>query len=310
VVLVANGCTDDTVTVARSVAASARLHLDIIEPTLPAGAGVGTARRIGCAYALDTWASITALLTTDADCRVAPDWVVSSLARLDCFAAVCGMVTPAADEIAVLANIDPRPAEMEAAYERLVTTIYRHFCPGPCGLAGDHWGAAGASLAVRPAAYRAIGGFAEMATGEDRDLVRRLKQAGFGVWHAGDVQVSASCRLDGRASGGMAQALRARVEHRDYLIDDSLPSASRLLADAFAGRLGPWPLQVGPKNRLKARELGPEIARLEQALRMLLTTTPAMTAAPLVQSDNPQSTGRYPVKMNPRRSEIPCPAPR
>ncbi len=309
VVLVANGCTDDTVRVAQSVAATTELRVEIVEPTLPAGAGVGTARRIGCAYALNTWTNLTALLMSDADCRVASDWVVRNLSHLEHAAGVCGKVEPSADEISVLDDIDALPAEMEARYEWLVTTIYRHYCPGPCGLAGDHGAAAGASLAFRPDAYRSIGGFADMAVGEDRDIVRRLKKAGHGVWHAGDVRVSASCRLDGRARGGMAAALRMRVEHRDYLIDDSLPPAAKLLADATAGRLGPWPLQVDSEDRLKASELAPHITCLERATRTLPALTLALNAAGRPQDGNPRSTRPSPIRLNPRRSKVSCPAP-
>ena len=168
-----------------------------------------------------------------------------------------------------LASIETGPAEMEGRYERLVTAFYRHACPGPLGLEGDHSGTAGASLGVRISAYNAIGGFSDRATGEDRDLVRRLKEAGYGVRHAGDVTVGASCRLVGRASGGMAAALRARVDHRDYLIDDALPPSQVLIDAAARNELGPWPLQVAPADRLRARDLAPHIVRLEKALQAL-----------------------------------------
>lgn len=288
IVLVANNCVDDTVAVARRVAGSVGLHIDILDCALPESAGVGTARRLGCTRALATHPDLAALLTTDADCMVAPDWVARNLHHLHHAAAVCGLVEPMAAELSVLRDIDVRPAEMEARYEQLVIALYRHFRPGPCGLDGDHGAAAGASLAIRKAAYLAVGCFADIATGEDRDLVRRLKQAGHGVWHGGDVRVEASCRLHGRARGGMAQALQARAARTDYVIDDSLPPAEALVAAAIEGRLGPWPLHVAPGDRLHARELAPHIALLERALETLTCVTPreppypasAVTSAP------------------------------
>jgi hypothetical protein len=174
-----------------------------------------------------------------------------------------------ASELSVIDGIEIAPAEMEGHYERLVTEFYRRFRPGLFGLEGEHGCAAGASLAVTTASYRAVGGFADLATGEDRDIVRRLKAAGHPVRHAGDVRVAASCRLDGRAGGGMAEALRARAGRTDYLIDDALPPAKMLIDGANNDSLGPWPLQVPPHNRLRARDLAPHIALLEVALRTL-----------------------------------------
>jgi hypothetical protein len=106
-----------------------------------------------------------------------------------------------------------------------------------------------------------------------------LKYAGFGVLHAGDVRVAASCRLEGRAKGGMAGALRARAERADYLIDEALPPARSLIDAAIRGDLGPWPLQVAPHERLRARELAPHLALLEEALRKTRGTSARPVAA-------------------------------
>ena len=122
---------------------------------------------------------------------------------------------------------------------------------------------------MRTSAYLEVGGFADIATGEDRDIVRRLKNAGFGVRHPGDVSVAASCRLDGRASGGMADALRARALRTRYLADDSLPAAQTLIDAATQGTLGPWPLHVQKDDRLHAADLASHIAQLEKALCMV-----------------------------------------
>lgn len=266
VVLVANNCDDQTAAIARKIADGATLPLEIVECKFANGAGVGTARRLGAHHGLMVWPQAKWLLTTDADCIVAPDWIAKNQFHLGHAAGVCGKVMPIAAETAILCGMDTRLAEMEARYERLVMEFYRHVRPGPFGLEGDHGGAAGASLGVCVTAYQDVGGFADLATGEDRDLVRRLKIAGFGIWHADDVCVSASCRLEGRAQGGMADALRARAHQTNYLIDDGLPPAQTLIDGAKAARLGPWPLQVPPSDRLYASDLAPQIARLERAL--------------------------------------------
>lgn len=269
IVLVANNCTDRTVSIALEVAGALELKLGILQCTLPDGAGAGTARRLGFNHAMKMWPQAQDILTTDADCLVSADWIERNRKHLRDVEAVCGRVQPMASEMSVLENIEIAPAEMEGRYERLVTEFYRRLRPGPFGLEGDHGCAAGASLAITIKSYCAIGGFADLATGEDRDIVRRLKSAGCAVRHAGDVRVAASCRLDGRAEGGMAEALRARAGHTDYLIDNALPPAKMLIDAAKTDSLGPWPLQVARQDRLRARDLAPHIALMESALRAL-----------------------------------------
>jgi len=68
----------------------------------------------------------------------------------------------------------------------------------------------GASLALTPATYRAVGGFDPMPTHEDRAIIMRMKVLGLSVVHARDVTVQAACRMQGRAPGGMAAALKMR----------------------------------------------------------------------------------------------------
>jgi len=279
IVIVANNCTDRTVTIADEAGTDLGLTLEILDRTFDPEAGVGKARHLGCTHALTRWPDARHLLTTDADCLVASDWVARNRLHLGEVAAVCGRVSPMASELSVLSGIDIVPAEMEGRYEALAIEFYRRFRPGPCGLDGDHGCAAGASLGLLASAYRAVGGFADLKIGEDRDLVRRLKSNGFGVRHAGDVRVAASCRLDGRAQGGMSDALRARAARTDYVIDDALPPASVLIDAATRGDLGPWPLQVAPQNRLRACDLAPHIAALETALLATPTMPPPRTVS-------------------------------
>ena len=268
VVVVANNCIDATEAAARAAATAAGMRLDVVNVTLGSEEGVGTARRLGCEHALRSWPAADALLFTDADCLTGADWIARNRHHLTRVAAVCGRVNPMPEELFVLKDMDIPLAEMEGRYEALVTAFYRRHRPGPLGLDGEHAHAAGASLAVRRDALLAVGGFADLATGEDRDLVRRLKATGHAVLHAGDVTVTASCRLDGRARDGMSAALRARADRTDYLIDDALPPAERLIAARDSGLLGPWPPLVTPQDRLRASDLLPHIRALEAALDM------------------------------------------
>ncbi|SEL38392.1 Glycosyl transferase family 2 [Roseovarius nanhaiticus] len=264
VILVVNNTTDRTGSVARDTAARRNLDLTVLERTLPAQEGVGTARRIGCDHALQTMPALRYLLTTDADCIVAPDWIARNLAHLKTADAVCGKVDLIEDEADILDGMDPHLAELEGTYRALVQDIYARHAPECSDIGSTHGEAAGASLAFTRTAYLDVGGFAPIRCGEDRRIVRALRAAGCRVRHADDVKVQASCRLTGRAAGGMSDALKARIGGMDYLIDDCLPSADWLVRQAIGNTLGPWPPQVPGRYRLNVRELSQHIEILEK----------------------------------------------
>lgn len=268
-ILVVNGTTDSTIRVARKAAATTGLALQIIECGSDFIGGVGAARRTGCSWASRRFPGITALLTTDADCIVARNWIARSLMHLSAHDAVCGRVEPIADEAGILAEMDPVPAKLESDYRQLVLMLYRHYCPDSANPGPHHGETAGASLAISRAAYESVGGFRAMSTGEDCDLIRRLKRSGRRVIHAEDVVVKASCRLVGRADGGMAEALRDRLQGSNYLVGDGLPRADWLLAAVRDGGLGVWPPDVAVGERLQARDLGSHITALRDHLNTL-----------------------------------------
>jgi GT2 family glycosyltransferase len=263
VILVVNNTTDGTAGLARKVASGNGINLSVLECTLAAHEGVGTARRMGCDHALRNMQGLRSLLTTDADCIVAPDWIARNLAHLDEADAVCGRIEPMASETEILVRVDTHLGVLEATYRRLVQDFFARHVPGHAEIAGTHGEAAGATLALTREAYVMAGGFAPVKCGEDRRLVRALRRAGARVRHVDDVTVQASCRLTGRAPGGMSDALKERMGARDYLIDDGLPPADWLIRQAGCGRLGPWPLLVPARLRLNVRDLPRHIEMLE-----------------------------------------------
>lgn len=262
-ILVVNNTTDDTSGIARSAAARLGLDLTVLERTLEPHEGVGTARKIGCAHALNTLPDLQYLLTTDADCIVDPCWIRRNLANLQSADAVCGKIDLIADEANILDGMDSHFATLEGTYRKLVQDIYARHAPGCADIRGTHGEAAGASLAFGKSAYLDVGGFAPIACGEDRRIVRALRNAGRKVRHACDVRVQASCRLNGRAVGGMSDALKARVSGLDYMIDDCLPPADWLVRSAIVKTLEPWPPQVPTRLRLNVRDLPRHIKVLE-----------------------------------------------
>ncbi|OSP54372.1 glycosyltransferase family 2 protein [Pseudoruegeria sp. SK021] len=266
VVLVVNNTVDDTGAVAQRVAAQHRIDLDLLTVDLPPDQGVGLARRIGCAHARRQMPGLRFLLTTDADCIVTPNWVVRNIAHLQSADLVCGRIDVIAQEAAILDKMDRVAATREGEYRRLVQQVFSRYAAGCADIDGTHGDAAGASLALRATCYDAVGGFEPIRCGEDRQIARACRASGYLVRHADDVVVHASCRLTGRAAGGMSEALTLRTTGTDYFIDDSLPEAERLIQYVASGTLPTWPPCVPGSDRVHVRGLPRNINLLKEFL--------------------------------------------
>lgn len=132
------------------------------------------------------------LISTDADSTVPPNWIIDHLRKAaDGAAAVAG--SAALDSSA---GLHPLAAKR---YQRIVSR-QRH--------GGQHYGAYAANLGVRADAYLAVGGFRDLASGEDADLLARLERYGYRVARPVGLSVTTSSRLDGRAQGGVSDLLR------------------------------------------------------------------------------------------------------
>jgi len=268
VILVVNNTDDDTAKIATLAAARHGIDLSVLDLTFPPGMGVGAARRKGCAVAMEQMPHLRQILTTDADCRVSADWVARSIQHLHRYDALCGRVTLNPEEAACLVGQDPSLEANESAYRRLVLECYARHAPNCADLQNSHGEAPGASLGFTRAAYEAVGGFAPIPCGEDRAIIRTARAAGLRVHHADDIWVEASCRLVGRAAGGMADTLRIRLAGTEYLADDCLPNVATLLDQVQRGTLGYWPAQVPQPQRVPVRELPVHIAKLRAFLNL------------------------------------------
>ncbi|HET9076726.1 MAG TPA: glycosyltransferase family 2 protein [Acidimicrobiales bacterium] len=130
------------------------------------------------------------LLNTDADTVVPPGWAAGHVA----------LAEDGADAVAGIADLAAAPAQpLAAARYRELIARHRH------GAVHDH--VYGANLGVRASAYLRVGGFAPRSTGEDVDLVRRLRRGGYEVVAPVHVRVRTSARTVGRAPGGLADLL-------------------------------------------------------------------------------------------------------
>ncbi|MDR7036639.1 hypothetical protein J2X36_001380 [Methylobacterium sp. BE186] len=233
VVLCLNNCSDGTARVVASLRPSLRMPVRVVERAF-AQANAGWARREAMEAAA-LWleegdAPDGVILTTDADSRVPADWVARNLAAItDGVDAVAGRIALDADEAARLPAALHARGRLEGTYEALLTEIEARIDPLPHDPWPRHWTTSGASLAVRLAAYRQVGGMPPLAIGEDRAFVSSLLTSDARVRHDPQVIVVTSGRLDGRAPGGAADTMKLRCEVPESPCDVRLEPLPRAL---------------------------------------------------------------------------------
>ena len=185
VLVVADSCSDGTITVARACGA---------EVIGIQARSVGAARAAGMAEVLRLTAAADPaavwLATTDADTVVPPGWLRLQLARAaQGWDVVLGTVT-----ITDWSEHPPHvPAAFAARYE---------------SADGPHPHVHGANLGIRASAYLAAGGFTALRTAEDHALVTTAARAGCSVLRADDITVQTSARSQARAPLGFSHLLR------------------------------------------------------------------------------------------------------
>ncbi|MGZ6609278.1 MAG: glycosyltransferase family 2 protein, partial [Solirubrobacteraceae bacterium] len=210
VIVVLDGCTDETGRVAVCAAQEHGLELSLIEG--PA-AGAGAARRAGMDAAASRLFELGLdhglIACTDADSRPAPDWLATQLEHVaDGAVAIAGLIELDDEEQLAPGVLRRRRRDAQARLARV-----RKLDPE----AGHHH-FAGASLAVTAAAYREVGGLEPLAALEDAAFETRLRDHGIPVTRAADVRVRTSARQEGRAPRGLAVdiAVSTWAERRRY----------------------------------------------------------------------------------------------
>ena len=170
---------------------TADLHIAHCIEVLELEAGnVGSARSAGCQVLLREWSDASPeeiwLATTDGDSEVPRDWISAQLRMRSEGAQV--WVGPV--QVRDWSGRTSGTAEAwRSQYETEALPIY------------------GANFGIDAATYLAAGGFESLATGEDRDLVRRAVGLGAVIRRDPHVRVVTSSRRDARAPRGFAHAL-------------------------------------------------------------------------------------------------------
>jgi cellulose synthase/poly-beta-1,6-N-acetylglucosamine synthase-like glycosyltransferase len=227
IVVFANNCTDCSGELARALGDELSLALRVVEVSLvPGAADAGNARRGAMDAALDwlaeDFATHGVILTTDADSRVSPDWIVSNLEAIHAGAdMVLGQIR-LDEEGDPLPEALHRRGQLESEYEALLTELDARVDPVPHDPWPQHATISGASIAITRKIYEAVGGLPRVPLGEDKALVAALTRVDAKIRHALDVRVTTSGRCYGRAPGGVADTLRLRSDDPDALCDEAL----------------------------------------------------------------------------------------
>ncbi|WP_419758193.1 glycosyltransferase family A protein [Acidisoma sp.] len=320
VVLLINNTTDRSAEVARETAAGSRTSVHIIERKLQgADANAGTARRLAMDLAAELVGKRGALLTTDADGRVPPNWVAANLAWLrGGHDAVCGMAAiDPADEAAIPAHLVADDAA-ETRYTELLDEIDSLIDPRPYDPWPRHTHRSGASIAIGAAVYRAVGGVPPVPHGEDRALIAALERRDGKIRHDPALEVVVSGRVVGRAEGGMAATIARRMLVQDRWADDRLeaPEAAmrraRLRVEArqtWAGNNGgdslAAALGIAPED-LAAMMRGPWFGAAWAAIE---AASPALRRQPIAMTELAEGAGRATRLLARLKSSLPRHAP-
>jgi cellulose synthase/poly-beta-1,6-N-acetylglucosamine synthase-like glycosyltransferase len=191
IVVVADDCTDLTAIRARRALGNAGELIECRERS------AGGARRLGVEAILRFFGarplSQIWLANTDADTTVPRDWLSVQLRLAD--TGVTGV-----------AGIVRLQDDASAAVRELYRTTYLTAADG------THTHVHGANLSVRADAYCDAGGWSQRALAEDHCLWQRLRTRGWRLCSPVSSTVVTSARLEGRATGGFADTLRAHVE--------------------------------------------------------------------------------------------------
>ena len=225
VLLFLNNCTDASAAIAHEFQKSrSRFALHIAERTLAkAQANVGTARKMLMDEAWLRAGESGAILSTDGDTAVAPDWVEMNLKQLHAGSElVGGDIALEGRDLARLPERARAQHEADKEYQQAVTFLESLIDPDPHDPWPRHYHHFGASLACTTAFYRRVGGLPHVDCLEDVAFVEAARRADARVRHSPSVKVVTAARISGRARIGLASQLREwQGEPGEPLVDSA-----------------------------------------------------------------------------------------
>ncbi len=270
IVILANNCVDQTAEVVRQTASQIGIPVHLSECRMPASlASAGHARRLSLEIAANRAAPGAVLMTSDADAvldtgaATAVQKAIASGADL-----VCGGFSTRLDPEVLDAVSIRRINAVEVPYRALCHRIrfaMDRMAGRQSGGPRPHYIEAGACQAVTLDFFDRMGGLPPIAASEDRALVRAAERVGARIVYCDQFHAWASARLDGRAAGGMAETIRARLGDPDPFADQELRDLSTLRWVWQAVLLGSetrsLPAIEGP--RLRASDLERDLVGLD-----------------------------------------------
>ncbi|QIQ85368.1 glycosyltransferase family 2 protein [Erythrobacter sp.] len=263
-VFVVNDSRDASADCVRDWAREVHFGVALVEAEFdPAIRSAAYCRRLALDCAASLVAPGGALLTSDADSRVAPSWIVRCLTELARDAdLVCEDVRLDERELARLPDRVRRTGEVERAFFEASERLWQLWTEGRAGAFA--YRASGASMALSARAYRAVGGLPLPTIGEDAALCAEILRRGLRVVQLGDAGTRTSARIEGRASGGCGGELARRARSANPACDARLlpveelrRSAERRMRTGLAtkGRTPPLRLSEVLRELGKARRL-------------------------------------------------------
>jgi glycosyltransferase involved in cell wall biosynthesis len=226
VLLLINNSSDRSIQIAKSFQ---RLYpgfqLQIIERNFRnADAHVGHVRRLlmdeACVRLEAACSSNGNILSTDADTRVAPNWICRNLEEIKKGAdAVGGRIVVLPCEQVSLEDSTRLLYRYDELYARLVSWVEDRWDPEAHDPWPRHHQHFGASLAITPGAYRRAGRLPPRRVLEDIALYHALLRRDLRIRHPNTVRVFTSARVKGRTRFGLSRQLndwqeRGRRVHR------------------------------------------------------------------------------------------------
>ncbi len=239
IILLANNCSDCSVTIARQFAQShSRLNLHVVEKTLPiAEAYIGRVRQMLMNEAHRRLSGLGhkrgVIASTDGDSQVSPTWVSAILHEIANGAdAVGGRIVLDPSGLARLHPYAKACHLREVGYRSLIAELESYLDPDSCDPFPRHYQHYGASLAVTAEMYAQAGGLPLVRSPEDVALYRALLRVNARFRHSPIVRVVTSARQTGRTQLGLANQLNewATMGQQPFLVESAAAIVTRLRA--------------------------------------------------------------------------------